>query len=342
MEITEGCAASLEEIAEYLLSDARPALILAHARPDGDTLGCAAALALTLRRMGREARAVCADAAKITPRLSFISDGVVTTLEELPEAFAPELFIALDTAEQALFGDYADRFAFDVKVDHHPSGSLYAKLNYINGKAASCGELVFRLISLMAEKCPEATPDKRTADALYAAIASDTGSFRYRGVGRSTHEAAGELIELGADHTGISERLFARRGRKELDALRVALDSLRFFMDGRVAAIVVTNEMKEKYSLADENMGELNSFSRDIDGVDIGITLKQQPDDPTRYKLSLRSSEAADVSVVCARFGGGGHLRAAGAMLEADSPDAALEAVLAAIKAAGQLGDGVK
>lgn len=337
IEGLEGIEVTLADIADELLTSDAETLILCHARPDGDCLGSAAALTRTLRRLGRAAYAVNADTDKIQNRLRFLSDGIVISADDLPAGFVPGLVIAVDTAETELLGDYDGRWNIDIKIDHHVSRSLYGKRNFIDAGAAACGQIICELIYMMAERDCRALPCSATIEALYASLVTDSGSFRYGGVSGRTHICAARLFDGGLDHVSVHERLSPGRSETDLSALRIALGGMKRFCGGRINALVIDLDTKAEYGVEDENLTELNTFVRDIEGVDVGITLKQQSDDPEMWKLSMRSTPRVDVSVVCAVFSGGGHLRAAGAMLRAESPDEALRLVLSALEESGQL-----
>ena len=317
-------------------------LILSHYRPDGDCVGCAAALALAARKLGKKAYA--ADSDEIPQKLRFIvdlpCDPVYSLAGEDPEAakdavsaFAPDLIMSADIAETSLLGRYEDIFKdrIKLKIDHHPPRSQFAEYDYVDDTASSCAQIIYRMLQ------PLGVIDADIASALYAGIISDSGNFKYPDVTSETHRVAAELIDLGVRHADINERLFGKRTRGEVEALRLALDTLEFFTVysqacGAVSCgmVSMTGDDLRDYGIKDDDLGEIHSFPRDIEGVDIGILLRQITSENNMYKLSLRS-DRTDVSKICEHLDGGGHSRASGGRIYAQSLDAAVKQIMSAI-----------
>ncbi len=330
--------------ARELFSSASKILVLSHYRPDGDCVGCAAALVLAARKLGKKAFA--ADSDQIPQKLKFIIGGVSEPVyaiagEESDDAadavsaFAPDLIISADVAEPQLFGRYEEIFKdrVNLKIDHHPPRSQFAEYNYADDTTSSCSEIIYRMLE------PLGVIDPDIASALYAGIISDTCNFKYPDVTSETHRAAAALIDLGVDHSKINEKLFGKRSRSEIEALRLALDTLEFFTSftekaGAVscAMVTMTNEDKRDYGIDEDDLGELHSFPRDIEGVDVGVVIRQIGGEKNLYKISLRS-DRTDVSKICEHIDGGGHTRASGGRISAQSLDDAVKQVMAAISA---------
>lgn len=308
---------NLQTIAKKL-TESNNILIVIHARPDGDCLGSAYGLKLALAP--RNVQIVCDD--KIPPRLQFIVGGA----EELaaPDDFEPDLIVAVDTAEYALMGVYGEKYngKFDIKIDHHPMGSEYAELNYIDPESSASGEIIYELASAICD----ITPD--IALPLFTAMVTDTGSFRYRNATAKTHRIAAELLDKGVNTAVIFNYLYSSRTQSEIRALGVAFSNLRYYFGGKVAVLNISNETKEANRLVDEDLGELNTIPRDVAGVELGITIKQKTDEPDKFKVSMRSGENVDASLICGALGGGGHMRASGALVEAVSPDEAEKIII--------------
>ena len=293
-------------------------LIYTHGHPDADTLGSALALKRALKNAGGEAYVTCID--PIPSRLAFLCD------EELPAGFLPTLVCAVDVASYRMLGvkDDSLRGAIDIKIDHHRTGDDYAGVNYTDAGAAACGEIIYTMLS---QNAPELI-DAGVAEALYAAIASDTGCFRFSNTTADTHRIAASLMGFGIDVGALNHSLFESRSQGEVAALKKALDSLEFHCGGRLALICFTNEDKEKYGFDDDNISAHASLTREIEGVELGITLRQKSNDPTAWKASMRSGERVDASALCGIFGGGGHIRAAGCEIRAEGAAEACEIIL--------------
>ncbi len=335
---------SLAQALTEMLREAAVTVVIAHARPDGDTVGSAAALVRALNEQGHAADWICAD--PIPNRLRLLDEREDRSMESvfpalcrrtqnedgtsslcLTEEADRAVIISLDTAEYKLMGDdYAALFEgrVDIKLDHHPVGTPFGRYCHIDGDTGSCGELTYRLLCEMGAVSPE------TATALFAAISSDTGSFKYTNATAETHRIAAALMDLGADTERVTSKFYGQRSQKDIRALGLAFGSIRFFLGGRVAMLSVTNAQKEELGLCDEDLGEFASIPRDILGVLVGVTVKQADDKPTNYKISMRSN-GTDVCAICQKLGGGGHVRASGAMVEASSMEEAEGIILAVI-----------
>lgn len=332
---------TLDRAREIFLS-ADKILVLSHYRPDGDCVGCAAALVLAARKLGKKAYA--ADSDEIPQKLNFIADipGEPVYLlagedadyaADKVRAYAPDLIMSADIAETQLLGRYEDIFKdrIALKIDHHPPRSQFAENNYVDDTASSCAQIIYRLLE------PLGVTDADTATALYAGIISDSGNFKYPDVSAETHRIAADLIEAGVRHAEINERLFGKRTKNEVEALKLAVDTLEYFTAysracGPIpcAMISMTNDDRRDYGISDDDLGEIQSFARDIEGIDVGVFVRQISSENNMYKVSFRS-ERTDVSKICEHLDGGGHTRASGGRICAASIDAAIKEVMNAI-----------
>ena len=320
-----GKTADISEIAA-LLKERNNLTLLCHIRPDGDTVGSAYALKYALEAAGKRVNVSCADG--IPKRLGFITE-LSNHNEENEVADGETLVCAIDVAEAYLLGANAERYGdkIDVKIDHHGTGSCYAKLNYIDGDAAACGEIIYRLICEL-ERLGAGAMTKSAATALYAAISSDTGCFKYSNVTAETMHTAARLIEAGAESYDVCHRLFEVTTKAELAVRQYMLTNVEYYRNGSVAILVITDDFKKQNGVTEYETGGVVSEMREIEGVELAITLKQEPANPQKFKISMRSSLNVSASKMCAMFGGGGHERAAGGAILAESPEVAKREVL--------------
>lgn len=294
-------------------------LIFTHQKPDGDTLGAAFALLWSLEGLGKHARVACTDG--FPKRYSFIYD------EYKPdESFDVEYVVAVDISTAELIGPegtkYADRV--DLCIDHHRSNSLYAKETLLAVEAPAACEVMFDVIS-----CLNVRIDAKTASALFTGISTDTGCFKYAGVTAKTHMTAAKLIELGAEHAKINKLMFDTKSRGMLMVDRMLIETIKFYLDDRCAVAVIPRDICEKYGLTDEDLEGTSSFPVRIEGVVAGVTIRDRKDDT--YRVSLRTVRPFDASMICAQFGGGGHLNAAGCTVKGELDDI-LSRILEAVK----------
>lgn len=295
---------TLEGVRE-LLESWNDILIITHCNPDADTLGSAFGIKNAFPE--KNIRVVCGE--QIPDRLKFITDSEPTDIPTQEYAH----IMTVDCAQLHLMGEagkkYADRI--ELKIDHHRTGDEYARYIYVDELSGSAGEIVYKIV--------RDRLNKKAADSLYAAISSDTGCFRYTNVSAETHRVAAELIEAGADHSHINERLFETKPKAEIAATRLALNNLKYFDNGRIALVTFTNKQKEENGIDDDSLGAISSLTREIEGVELGIVIKEKSGKDGVYKLSMRSTEAVDCSAICKLLGGGGHMRASGGAVTADS-----------------------
>ncbi|MBR2459608.1 MAG: DHH family phosphoesterase [Clostridia bacterium] len=317
------------DAAASLIAEKRSILILTHIHPDGDTLGSAFGLKWALEGFCR-AEIICADT--IPDRLKFITDGQTDLREERLGDFSPEMIMSVDVAELHLMGTYGGNYsgAIDLKLDHHRDGAEYARYNYVDSSAAAAGEIIYRLIrELEALGAAKLTP--KCATALFAAVSSDTGSFRFTNTNAESMRIAASLMEAGADTEDVNRRLYESKSANEIVAQKLTLNGMNVCRGGSVVVFSITNKMKKENGLADDDFGGVIDIIRAIDGVDLAVTIRQMDDDPEKFRISMRSSGDIYANRLCAMFEGGGHARAAGGTVYAESPESAEYTVISKI-----------
>ena len=321
---------SQNDVAERLIS-AKSVLILFHINPDGDAIGSAFALRHALVSLGK--RAWCISACEVPERLLFASEDSQDSVlpESIPEDFEPDLIVSVDTASPsqlgALYEVYKDKI--DIMIDHHGKGTPYAD-NYVLAGASSCGEVLCSILDLVFEKVGAEMP-MRVCELIYTAVSSDTGCFRYNNVVPSTHILAARLIEAGVDGSDINHRLFGIKTLKQMQVEHAGFERMNFYSGGRIAVITFPYDLKAQYGATDENLETLIDVARCVKGVEVAAVIKQQTEE-NKFRVSMRSSCDFDVSEICAHYGGGGHVRAAGCTLSSDSILAAEMAIVVAIE----------
>lgn len=316
-EIVDLKQLNAEHIAE-LLCEKDNVLILFHHNPDGDAAGSAFALKAFLGSMGKRVYCACPD--EIPERLKFISDGLQNSViaENLPEDFSPELILSVDSASPSQLGALYERYQgkIDIMIDHHGKGTPYAD-NYIVPSASSCGEVVYEIVEMMASML-SVNIDLRVQSLIYTAISSDTGCFRYSNVAPSTHTVAAKLIEAGVPAADINHKLFGMKSLKQMQVEHAGFERMNMHLGGKLAIITFPYDLKVQYGAENEHLETLVDVARSIRGVEVAAVIKQ-PEAENKFRVSMRSSCDLDVSEICALYGGGGHMRAAGCTISADS-----------------------
>jgi len=301
-------AAKFEQIGQALREGGRFA-VLSHVRPDGDALGSQLALGLSLKRLGKDVRIWNEEG--MLEKYSFLpSANLLTKPPADPEDV--DVAIALDTAIQNRLGTAlpAVRSAkVWINIDHHPSNPGYGDLVYINPKAPATGQILFELIR--SEKLPI---DAAIAENLYVAISTDTGSFQYPNTTARTFEMAAELVRAGVDVGRVSQLTYENYPRRRAELLRDLLGTMRFEANDRVASFSLSLATAKKLGALPEHNEGLIDHLRAIHGVIVAVFFEELADGKVR--VSMRSkSEKVNVCAICEKFGGGGHVLAAGARI---------------------------
>ena len=183
---------------------------------------------------------------------------------------------------------------------------------------------------MLARGVIKAIPEKMDF-CLYAAISSDTGCFKYSNVTPKTHICSAELLKSGIDTAQINRLLFDSKSMEVLAVEKAGFDTLKMFHNGKIAVVFFTYQMKQKLGVLDEHLETLIDVARSVEGVDVAVAIRQPGPEKT-FRVSTRSSNAVDVSAVCAYFGGGGHIRAAGCTIVADCIEHVADLVITEIE----------
>ena len=296
-------------------------LILCHKNPDGDTIGCGSALYCALKALDKNVAVLCSDA--IPNRYAF------TNAHMFKGEFEPQTVVAVDVASVQLFGENNGMTQFsrhvDLCIDHHAGNSGYADFTLLNGSAAAAAELLYEVINAMGVAI---TP--HIADCLYTGLATDTGCFRFSSTTANTHIVAAKLIEAGCHVEELNTLLFDTKPRERMEAERIARNHLEYYLDGRCALIYLTRDEIEQSGVDPADLEELTSLPVSIEGVKVGLTLRQQPGGS--YRISVRTAKGVDACAIARRLGGGGHSCAAGCELLGNLENAK-NAILAEVEA---------
>ena len=275
-------------------------LILTHAYPDGDTLGSGYALCRALHKMGKSARVECSDIIPDKYRFMFEDMGPA-------EDFEPEYLCAVDVADSLLLGDKLKTYAesVDLCIDHHGSNTRYAKKLVLIPEYSAAAMIVAEIINALGVKI-----DSGIAACIYTGIATDTGCFKYSNTTSYAMRMAADMLDYGINSEMINRTMFDIKSRARIELERMALGSMRFFLNDRCAIMLITHEMIEKSGAGEEDLEGLAPIPRQIEGVHVGVTMRERQDGT--YKVSIRTDNRADASSICSILGGGGHVRAAG------------------------------
>ena len=301
-------------------------MIFGHKDADGDTLGCSLAFAEALRTEGKDIWVLVPP--PLPPMYTFLP-GFEDIQAEPPHGVDPQLVFFFDSGNLERSGSAVRRIAEHatiINIDHHPSNTRFGDINVIDPNASAVGQMVMEMLDHFGYAI---TPT--IAANLYVALLTDTGGFRHENTTPRALEDAARLAHLGADPGHFATQVYKMRPETTLKLSGMALATMRVEMDGRLAWAKVTKPMlKEASAAMAESEGIIDTLNS-IAGLELAILFKEVSGDLT--KISVRSRGAVDAAALCASFGGGGHIRAAGA--EIDKPmDVAVKFVLAAAKEA--------
>jgi phosphoesterase RecJ-like protein len=287
------------ECAQWLLSRDGFA-ILTHRKPDGDTLGSATALCLGLRQLGKRAHVLEND--EVTPLYAPLLEGITK-----PHPEEGDVLIAVDVAADTMlpkaFGEMKN--CIDLRIDHHGSGREYTPNEHVDAESAACAEIIWELLLDMGVE-----PDEKMAEAVYVGVSTDTGCFRFANTTAHTFDVSADCAAAGADIFEWNRKLFDTNSLAKLRLQAWVVDHFKLLSDGKIALCALPKSVEEEIGVDEDDMGNLSSFIRTIEGVCMAALLRQSDENNT--KVSMRAIPGYDAAAVCAVFEGGGHAGAAG------------------------------
>ena len=295
-----------------LIDKANKAILLAHENEDADSVGSCFAMALALRNAGKSA--VCVFSDSVPSHIAFMGDDYEIFDEE--KCYESDLCICLDCGDIDRIGKRKkifDAAANTLSIDHHHTNTRFADVNYVEGDAASTGEVLYKIFK---QANIEITAD--IAKNLFASISSDTGSFKYSNVSCETMNIAGELIKTGINHTEISRLLHDTKTFEQIKFEAYVMGSIERYFDGKLTVITAKHEAFEKFDIDEKNTGDIVDIAKSIEGCMIAVSLKELQG---KIKMSFRSNCQISVSDAAVSFGGGGHYMAAGATVSGKTLD---------------------
>ena len=308
---------TIEETASWLLTR-NGFTIVTHRRPDGDTLGSAAALCRGLRSIGKSAHVL------YNPEVTHKYAHLLQDLSK-PAAQPGDVIVCVDVAAPGMLPDAFSNLLghIDLRIDHHRSSDSFTSFELVDPRAAACGQLIYDVMVQMGVHL-----DTPMANALYTAISTDTGCFRYANTLSHTFEVAAACAAVSKDLPALNHALFETNSLKRLKLQGWIVEHLQFLCQGKIAICALPLSVEKEMGLTEDDLENISGFPRSIEGVKIAATLRQQEDGI--IKISVRALPEYDASAICRTFGGGGHRGAAGASLDMTMEEA-VEAVIRAM-----------
>ena len=309
---------NIQETAGFLLAH-DDYLILTHVRPDGDTVGCAAALCRGLRQAGK--RAFVLPNPEATSLFTPYWEGLLAE-----EDYRPGTVVSVDIAARGLFPENARPYLerVELAIDHHPSQEFFAKETCLDAGRAACGELLYEILKEMGPVTAE------IAVPLYVAVSTDCGCFAYGNTTGDTHRVAAALIDTGIPLAQLNKRHFRTKSLVRMRLESAIIEGMHLYDDGAIAVASIPLALLARLGAVERDVEDIAALLGQLEGVDASVTIRELK--PGKCKLSLRTDPAKlNATHVCAQLGGGGHAAASGATVDGTVEEAEA-AILAAIR----------
>ena len=299
------------------IQKANDVVILTHESPDGDAVGSALAMYLTLKKMGKTVDVIIPEYASV---FNFLPGADEIKKEGKKEPY--DLAISVDVTGVTRLNGFANYFEdakIKIQIDHHQVNEMFADYNFVNPASPACAQNLIFIIEQLGVEI-----DKEIGTCLLTGIITDTGGFKYEGVSAETFEFTSWLLAKGVNVSDVYKRVMQTKTRANFELRKLIMDRMEFLGDNKITFTYMTLEDEKNTGAAPGDHEGLVEIGRDIEGVEVSIFLREVEGG---YKASLRSNDYVNVSDVCIAFSGGGHKRAAGCTIF-NTLDIAKEAII--------------
>jgi phosphoesterase RecJ-like protein len=293
------------------IGESKKIAITSHIRPDGDSIGSSLALYLMLKQLGKEVKYINKD--KPQPPISYFANTELIEYRDIyPEDFDIVILIECSTEERS--GQKHLNNYFRILIDHHRSNDGQVELNWVDPDKSAVAIMVYQLGIALGIKF-----DKTIASLLYSGLVSDTGGFKFTNVNAESFQAAAALVKLGADPVYTNRLLFENYTKEKVLLISKVLGTLETYFDETVGFIFMFKSFLEELGLSDVETEDIVTIIRSIHKIKLVMFFKENDD--RSFRVSLRSRNNIDSSIIAESFGGGGHLHASGFYVEGDIED---------------------
>lgn len=299
--------------------------VSAHLNPEGDALGSALALASLLKRLGKSAVVVndggLPAAFRFFPRLVPVMSGATRVPADVAMTVDVPVLSRTGSVRKLI-----EKTKLIINIDHHVSNQRFGHINWVDGKAAAAGEMVWRLYQAFRVK-----PTRDEAFCLYVALVTDTGSFKYMNTTPEVHRMAAQLLSTGVSPLEVSQRLYESHSVSDLKFLGKVLSSMRHSAGGKIAWLEIPRRLVKASKAGPEILDELVNYPRSVQSAEVAFVMREDAH-PGKTRVSFRSKGRIDVNRLARHFGGGGHRAASGCTVLGNIPQARAK-VLKVVKA---------
>jgi len=296
-------------------------LIISHENPDGDAVGSTLGLYFGLKKLNKKVVLILPN--EVPQIYSFLEGTEVFKTDFDPKGI--ELAIILDCSDIGRVESLKKKLMkipIKINIDHHPSNFSFGELNFINPRASSTSELVLKLLLELNVEI-----DRKIANPLYVGIMTDTGSFRFPNTSIDTFKSATYLVEHGAEAAYLAKMVYNMKPLKALRILGRALEKLKK-KDNLIYSVLLLSDFKEFEASEEDAEGAVEYLNKSRE-ADVAILLKERK--KNYFKVSMRSKDSVDVKKIAMKFGGGGHINAAGFEM-VGKPDEIIKKIVEEIK----------
>ena len=308
-----------------MIRDAQTIAVCSHVNPDGDTLGCAAAMRLALTRLGKRVSMFCDG--KVPDQLSFLPG--IQEMKMPGENEGPfDLMLAVDVSDPKRLGKCSEligKSSRTAQIDHHPTNPLFTEENWVDGNAPAACLLIREMLSTLGVGL-----DPDLAVCLYTGVSTDTGNFAFAATNAECFNLMSELMAQQLPIAKLNRILFRERAMPQVLLLGKALSSLKYYENGKIAVMKLTREDFRVCGALAEHADTLVNFGLDTVGTRMALLARE--DENQAIKFSLRAKEPDSINDVAQSFGGGGHPQAAGITMHGSLEETVLQVLEAMIR----------
>ena len=284
------------------IDKAKDIVILTHECPDGDAVGSALAMYLTLKKLNKQVDVVIPEYSNV---FAFLPGAEEIKRKGKEETY--DLAISVDVtgiARMNGFSKYFENAKTKIQIDHHQVNEMFADYNFVNPASPACAQNLIFIIEQLGVEI-----DKEIGTCLLTGIITDTGGFKYEGISAETFEFTSWLLTKGVNVSEVYKKVLQTKTRANFELRKLIMDRMEFICDNKITFTYITLEDEKNVGAEPGDHEGLVEVGRDIEGVEVSIFIREIENG---YKVSLRSNNYVNVSDVCIAFNGGGHIRAAG------------------------------
>ena len=297
---------TLDEILKEI-KNSEKIVILTHESPDGDAIGSSLALKLMLEELGKNPDVIIPEYSRL---FNFLPQAAEIKKESEIKNYDLAISVDCATLKRVAKKEYFENAKKTIVIDHHGSNTMYGDLNFVNPVSPACCEILAGIVEYF-----EIKMSKDLGTCIMTGIITDTGGFRHAGITPETFEFTANLIRIGVNVPQIYKKTLRTKTRANFELSKRVIERMELLEDEKVAFTYMNKKDEEEVGAEEGDHEGLVDIGMDIEGIEVSIFIRQK-DEENAYKISMRSANDVNVSDICLMFGGGGHPKAAGALVQ--------------------------